>query len=83
MASDASSLFLRDIRSWTDVPTAILRAELSRRKDATTSTTRPQCGGKNRGYYDTTIHVGGLILILVLSVACMFMRDALEDGLDD
>jgi hypothetical protein len=55
-----------DIRSWADVPTAILQSELARRQDRETLE-RPACGGKNKGSYNTPIHVGALILILTLS----------------
>lgn len=58
----------RGLESWSELPTAVLRAELARR--ATEDNERPACGGAQKGRYDTTIHVGALILILVLSVAC-------------
>ena len=57
----------RDPASWSDIPTVILRAELARRQD---EVTKPTCGsGGNRGSYNTSLHVGALILILVLSTA--------------
>jgi hypothetical protein len=58
----------RSIQSWTDIPTALLQAELRRRQDGTAQD-RPACGSGLKGTYNTSIHVGGLILILALSVA--------------
>jgi len=59
-----------DLKSWADIPTKLLREELSRRQQ---NPDRPVCGGKNRGSYNTAIHVGALILVLVLSVAGEFL----------
>lgn len=54
--------------AWSNVPTRLLLAELSRRDDA-----RPECGSGKRGSYDTAIHVFALFLILTLScLACAF-----------
>ena len=52
-------------RSWDDVPTAVLQAQLARRQD----TALPSCGSAKTGSYNTTIHVLALVLILLLSVA--------------
>ncbi|MCJ1396802.1 hypothetical protein MMC18_009694 [Xylographa bjoerkii] len=62
---------LPDSISWSDIPTAILRAELQRRQD---TPEKPACGTKgNRGSYNTSLHVFALVLILVLStLACSF-----------
>jgi hypothetical protein len=49
---------------WTEIPTAVLLAELERRQD---EPTKPACGGIERGAYDTPAHVAALILILSLS----------------
>lgn len=52
---------------WSDIPTALLRAELERRQNGSG---KPACGsGRTRGTYNTSLHVGALILILVLSTA--------------
>ncbi|KAL9117178.1 MAG: hypothetical protein Q9187_006290 [Circinaria calcarea] len=52
---------------WSDLPTALLQAELRRRQDAPG---KPECGsGGNRGEYNTALHVFALVLILVLSTA--------------
>jgi hypothetical protein len=59
-----------EIQSWTDVPTALLQAELARRQDAT-APPKPVCGSKTLGNYNTPIHVGALILILALSTIGM------------
>jgi len=50
--------------SWSSIPTEALLAELSSRGDVDT---KPQCGSRERGAYDTPLHVGALILILALS----------------
>ncbi|KAA6415644.1 MAG: Zinc iron permease [Lasallia pustulata] len=57
--------------AWIDVPTDLLRAELSRRQDGPQ---KPACGsGHVKGAYNTSLHVGALVLILVLSTAaCSF-----------
>lgn len=56
-----------DLAPWSDIPTALLRAELGRRQD---EVAKPACGSRGaRGAYDTSLHVGALILILVLSTA--------------
>lgn len=55
-----------DIRSWADIPTALLQSELARRQNGDLPE-RPACGGKNKGSYNTPVHVGALLLILTLS----------------
>lgn len=51
-----------------DFPDSILRAELSRRNEIRGSTSdRVACGSKEKGAYNTQIHVLALFLILVLS----------------
>ncbi|KIW04110.1 uncharacterized protein PV09_04921 [Verruconis gallopava] len=70
--SPTDDLFGRGIYSWADIPTSILRAELARRQDVS-EPQRPACGTKNKGAYNTPIHVFALVLILVLStIACAF-----------
>jgi hypothetical protein len=69
MAQD--DIFPRGLQSWSDVPTVLLHAELARRQNEVPD--RPSCGSSKSGSYNTTIHVGALILILVLSVACTFL----------
>jgi hypothetical protein len=54
------------VHAWSDIPTALLQAELAKRQDAT-APAKPECGTKKRGSYDTPLHVGALILILTLS----------------
>ncbi|MCJ1404899.1 hypothetical protein MMC11_008125 [Xylographa trunciseda] len=60
-----------DYKSWSDIPSAILKAELLQRQD---TPEKPACGTKgNRGNYNTPLHVFALVLILVLStLACSF-----------
>ncbi|KLU82151.1 zinc-regulated transporter 1, partial [Magnaporthiopsis poae ATCC 64411] len=66
----ASSLATQDF-AWSSIPTELLAAELARRDNAGDS--KPQCGGKERGHYDTTLHVFALGLVLLLStLACAF-----------
>ncbi|OOF96236.1 hypothetical protein ASPCADRAFT_514570 [Aspergillus carbonarius ITEM 5010] len=57
-----------------NVPDAILRAELSRRSSTQRSNDdTTTCGSRERGAYNTPIHVFALFLILVLStLACSF-----------
>lgn len=58
---------LTEAQAWTDIPTDILRAELVRRQDGAQ---KPACGsGHVKGAYNTSLHVGALVLILVLSTA--------------
>ncbi|KXJ96178.1 Zinc/iron permease [Microdochium bolleyi] len=71
-----------DLSAWaSSLPTELLLAELHRRQDAdpTTSTEpaaeppQPTCGTKQRGTYDTPLHVFALVLILTLStLSCGF-----------
>jgi hypothetical protein len=51
--------------TWATVSTDLLLAELRRRGEDEAE--RPQCGGKNGGWYDTAAHVVALVLILVVS----------------
>lgn len=52
---------------WSDIPTALLRAELVRRQD---DSSKAACGsGKGRGSYNTSLHLAAFVLILVLSTA--------------
>ncbi|RYO80942.1 hypothetical protein DL764_009828 [Monosporascus ibericus] len=66
---------LRD-NFWSSIPTDALLAELSKRQDQTgggDGKQRPACGSRERGAYDTPLHVFALFLILFLStVACGF-----------
>ncbi|KAK3329293.1 Zinc/iron permease [Apodospora peruviana] len=72
--------------SWSLIPTELLLAELSRRGEdaANTDNTRPKCGSEEQGTYDTGLHVGALILILVIStVSCgfpLFSRRSTKGG---
>jgi hypothetical protein len=51
--------------TWANIPTALLRAELSRRREAQE---KPACGSRGgKGGYNTPLHVFALILILLLS----------------
>jgi hypothetical protein len=61
-----SDLLPRGVQSWADLPTALLTAELRRRQD---QQDRPVCGSGSLGTYNTSLHVWGLVLILVVSVA--------------
>ncbi|KAL9012126.1 MAG: hypothetical protein Q9173_003093, partial [Seirophora scorigena] len=57
---------LQDPAIWTDLPTALLHAEIARRADAPT---KPACGsGHSTKAYDTPLHFFALVLILGLSV---------------
>ncbi|KAL9944511.1 hypothetical protein ACHAQF_008563 [Verticillium nonalfalfae] len=58
----------RDV-SWATIPTDLLLAELTRRKDDGDKT-KPQCGSGKRGSYDLALHIGALVLILSLSTIC-------------
>ena len=59
---------------WSSIPNHVLLAELSKRQrdndggDGSTGE-RPECGTKERGHYDTPLHVFALFLILFLSTA--------------
>jgi zinc transporter 1/2/3 len=68
MAQD--NILPRGLHLWSEVPTALLHAELARRQND--GSDRPACGSSKSSNYNTTIHVGALILILVLSVACKY-----------
>lgn len=52
--------------SWSSISTDFLRAELARR-DEETPVAKPECGSGVKGSYNTSAHVGALILILALS----------------
>ncbi|KAJ5822931.1 Zinc/iron permease [Penicillium robsamsonii] len=70
-AQDLPSDFKRAISAISDIPDALLRAELLRRDGASADT--PTCGSKDRGSYNTPLHVMALFLILGLSTfACSF-----------
>ncbi|KAJ5779059.1 Zinc/iron permease [Penicillium paradoxum] len=61
----------RTLLAISDVPVALLKAELLRRDGA--SGDAPACGSKERGTYNTPLHVMALFLILGLSTfACSF-----------
>ncbi|KAI4225965.1 MAG: hypothetical protein L6R36_003537 [Xanthoria steineri] len=64
-------VFEKDSISWSNIPTALLQAEIARRDD---TPAKPTCGsGKSSKAYDTPLHFFALILILGLSVAaCSF-----------
>lgn len=55
--------------SWSRISTDLLLAELKRRQEDGDDT-RPECGTRDRGWYDTAAHVFALFLILALSTAC-------------
>ncbi|KAF1353665.1 Zinc/iron permease [Delphinella strobiligena] len=59
--------------SWADIPTSLLRAELSRRQEDV-DLERPACGTRGaKQEYNTPLHVFALFLILILStIACSF-----------
>jgi hypothetical protein len=55
----------RALSALADIPDTILKAELLRRDGASDDT--PACGSKQRGVYNTPLHVMALFLILILS----------------
>ncbi|KAJ5872073.1 uncharacterized protein N7529_004426 [Penicillium soppii] len=55
----------RALSAISDIPDAVLKAELLRRDISSDDT--PACGSKSRGAYNTPLHVMALFLILVLS----------------
>jgi solute carrier family 39 (zinc transporter), member 1/2/3 len=57
-----------DEASWSNIPTDFLLAELRRRQQD--APPKPECGSRDRGWYDTAAHVFALFLILALSTAC-------------
>jgi len=67
--------------SWSSIPTELLRAELSKRDDATTNadangaaeTQRPECGSGKKGEYDTALHVFALFLIFFVSTSGRYL----------
>lgn len=63
--------------SWSQLPTSLLQAELSRRQ---ASTDRPACGSRGTNQaYNTPLHVFALFLILTLSTLGMCSKLLLED----
>ncbi|CAG8367457.1 unnamed protein product [Penicillium salamii] len=64
-ANDFPSDLKRALAAISELPDAVLKAELVRR-DATSGET-PTCGSKSQGVYNTPLHVMALFLILVLS----------------
>ncbi|GIJ90787.1 hypothetical protein Asppvi_009750 [Aspergillus pseudoviridinutans] len=70
----AASALNRSSPQLSDLPDSVLRAELIRRSEIRGSTSdRVACGSKEKGAYNTQIHVLALFLILVLStLACSF-----------
>lgn len=56
-----------DDASWASIPTSLLLVELKRRQDDDGKDQQPECGSRERGWYDTPAHVFALFLILVLS----------------
>lgn len=58
-----------DEASWSNIPTDFLLAEL-RRRQQDAPPPKPECGSRDRGWYDTAAHVFALFLILALSTAC-------------
>ncbi|KAJ5985164.1 hypothetical protein N7499_008558 [Penicillium canescens] len=70
-ANGISSDLKRALSTLADIPDSILKAELLRRDGASDDT--PACGSKQRGAYNTPLHVMALFLILILSTfACSF-----------
>ncbi|KAL2004361.1 hypothetical protein VTN02DRAFT_2007 [Thermoascus thermophilus] len=72
-----ASGFERNIQALSDIPLAILRAELLRRAEAedgdADGNDRPTCGSTKRGSYNTPLHVIAIFLIFGLSIlACSF-----------
>lgn len=51
--------------SWSQIPTALLQAELTRRQDGAL---KPECGSGEKGHYNTPVHVFALLLVLGLSI---------------
>ncbi|KAJ5173993.1 Zinc/iron permease [Penicillium coprophilum] len=68
---DLPSDLKRALSAIAEIPDALLREELLRRDGASKDT--PACGSKERGAYNTPLHVMALFLILGLSTfACSF-----------
>lgn len=55
----------RTLSALSEIPDSILKAELLRRDGASDDT--PACGSKERGAYNTPLHVMALFLIFILS----------------
>ncbi|KAJ5139133.1 uncharacterized protein N7515_003981 [Penicillium bovifimosum] len=62
----------RALSAISDVPIAVLKAELLRRDEKSDDT--PACGSKDRGAYNTPLHVMALFLILALSTFVLARR---------
>ncbi|KAJ6120258.1 Zinc/iron permease [Penicillium sp. IBT 18751x] len=74
-AGEGSLDFRRALSALSDIPESLLRAELLRRggTDSRNSADAPSCGSRERGAYNTPLHVMALFLILGLSTfACSF-----------
>ncbi|KAG6137734.1 hypothetical protein E4U28_004446 [Claviceps purpurea] len=70
MAGNSEAAMQDADSAWSSLPTKMLLAELQRRA---TDGEKPQCGGRQQGWYDTAAHVFALLLILALStLACGF-----------
>ncbi|QQK45525.1 Zip-domain-containing protein [Penicillium digitatum] len=70
-ANDSTSDLKRAFSAISEIPDTLLRAELLRRDGASDDTSA--CGSKQRGDYNTPLHVMALFLILGLSTfACSF-----------
>ncbi|TDZ41443.1 Zinc-regulated transporter 2 [Colletotrichum trifolii] len=77
-AAEASRAWARDAADWARIPTEFLLAELSKRHGHPTNSAqvapggaKPECGSSKRESYDTSLHIGALILILALStISC-------------
>jgi hypothetical protein len=65
---DTSSAAQPDEASWSSISTNLLLAELRRRQE---DGEKPECGSRERGWYDTAAHVFALFLILALSTLSM------------
>ncbi|KAJ5577795.1 Zinc/iron permease [Penicillium hispanicum] len=67
--------FKRTLSAISQIPESLLRAELLRRdvSRSANSIAAPSCGSRERGAYNTSLHVMALFLILILStLACSF-----------
>ncbi|CAG9954974.1 unnamed protein product [Clonostachys rosea f. rosea IK726] len=62
--------------SWSNIPTNLLLAELQRRNgqaNGGAQQQKPECGSRDRGWYDMPAHVFALFLILIVSTfSCGF-----------
>ena len=73
-----SDLLPRGVQAWADLPTSLLTAELRRRQN---DQERPACGSGSLGSYNMSLHVWGLVLILVVSVAGWSMSNSASSRL--